>query len=268
MSSERNRLRLRAAFDSAASIYAAARPDYPPSLLDRVVEDAGLTPGDALLEVGCGTGIATLPMARRGFAITGVELGPALAVEARRRLKRFRGVMVLQADFDEWAARAGRHQFRLVYAATSWHWLDPATKYENAWRCLEPGGALAFWSAQHVLPDDGDEFFAEMQDVYRDLREPTLGSGEIPRPEDVPSEADEITASGRFHSVRVSRFLWEKTYDADSYLALLDTFSNHIELDPAKRAHLYGEIRRRITPRPDGTVRRHWGAVLHVARRA
>jgi hypothetical protein len=30
---------------------------------------------------------------------------------------------------------------------------------------------------------------------------------------------------------------------------------------------LYGEIRRRLARRPGQVVRRHWGAVLHVARR-
>ena len=38
-------------------------------------------------------------------------------------------------------------------------------------------------------------------------------------------------------------------------------------MDEAKREHLYQEIRRRIGRRPDPRVRRHWCAILHVARR-
>jgi hypothetical protein len=34
-----------------------------------------------------------------------------------------------------------------------------------------------------------------------------------------------------------------------------------------QRDRLYGEIPRRLVERPDRSVRRHWGAVLHVARR-
>jgi hypothetical protein len=34
-----------------------------------------------------------------------------------------------------------------------------------------------------------------------------------------------------------------------------------------QRERLYGEIRRRLAERPDRTLRRHWGAALHVARR-
>jgi 16S rRNA A1518/A1519 N6-dimethyltransferase RsmA/KsgA/DIM1 with predicted DNA glycosylase/AP lyase activity len=46
---------------------------------------------DAVCEVGCATGKATLPLARRGFALTCVEFGPALAAEARRNLPRSTG---------------------------------------------------------------------------------------------------------------------------------------------------------------------------------
>jgi hypothetical protein len=37
-------------------------------------------------------------------------------------------------------------------------------------------------------------------------------------------------------------------------------------MDPPKRAHLYREIQRRIGERPDPRMRRHWYAMLHVAR--
>ncbi len=36
---------------------------------------------------------------------------------------------------------------------------------------------------------------------------------------------------------------------------------------PWQRDRLYAEIRRRLAARPDGRLRRHWGAVLHLARR-
>ncbi len=46
------------------------------------------------------------------------------------------------------------------------------------------------------------------------------------------------------------------------------TFSGHISMEAVKREHLYQEIRRRIGQRPDRRVRRHWYAILHVARRS
>ena len=63
------------------------------------------------------------------------------------------------------------------------------------------------------------------------------------------------------------RYVWETTYTADEYVALLDTFSGHIAMEESKRERLYREIRRRLARRPDPRLRPHWYAILHVARR-
>lgn len=258
-----DRQRLRRTFDRAASRYHRARPDYPEALIDDVVQMAGLRPGDRLLEIGCGTGKATIPLARWGYGITCLELGPGLAAEARANLAPFADVQVRHASFDTWRtpAEAG---FDLVFAATTWHWLDPETRYRRAWESLRSGGQLAFWSATHVFPDDADPFFAEIQPVYAEIGEPP---GVRRRPGELPDDRSQIEATGLFDDVRIRHYYWEVRYDVESYLALLDTFSGHLELDPDKRAHLYRAICVLLRQRPDGQLRRHWGAVLHVARR-
>ena len=77
----------------------------------------------------------------------------------------------------------------------------------------------------------------------------------------------DIEASGLFSVICVRQYDWERVYDAEGYIELLDTFSGHIAMAPWQRERLYGEIRRRLAGRPSGTLRRHWGAALHVARR-
>jgi hypothetical protein len=76
-----------------------------------------------------------------------------------------------------------------------------------------------------------------------------------------------MTERGLFSDVTVRQIGWEISYDADGYLRLLDTFSGHIAMADWQRRRLYGEIRRRLAQRPDGRLRRGWGAVLNVARR-
>jgi SAM-dependent methyltransferase len=257
---------LRSTFDQSAETYQDARPEYPERLFDTLVEVAALRPGDRLLEIGCASGKATLPLARRGYRITCVELGPALAAAARVNLAGFAEVEVVESAFETWDM-AVDEPFDLVFAATAWHWLDPAVAYERAWRLLRPGGHLAIWSATHVFPADGDPFFASLQTVYDEIGEGPAEKVVRPRPGELPDDREEIERTGRFGPVVVRHFDWEITYDADGYLRLLDTFSGHIALQPEQRDRLYGEIRRRLAQRPDGRLRRHWGAVLHVARR-
>ncbi|MBO0816821.1 MAG: class I SAM-dependent methyltransferase [Actinobacteria bacterium] len=265
MNPDRDRDRLGATFDHAAAFYQRARPDYPKELFGDLITVAGLSAGDRLLEVGCASGKATLPLARRGFRVTCLEPGPRLAAAARRTLAGL-DVSIIEKRFEDWRPCRGG-QFGLVFAATAWDWVDPAVRYALAWRALRPGGHLAFWNAAHVFPDGGDPFFRQIQDVYDQIGEGIPAGTPWPRPGELAERTGEIEASGLFHVVCVRHFDWERSYDADGYIALLNTFSGHIAMADWQRERLYTAIRRRLSRRPDQAVRRHWGAVLHIARR-
>jgi SAM-dependent methyltransferase len=262
-----DRERLRGTFESVAELYQRARPEYPDELFDELVALGGLAAGDRLLEVGCATGKATAPLARRGFRITCVEIGAELAAAARQNLAEFPGVEVIEAPFEIWQGSPGT-AVDLVFAATAWHWIDPAVKYQRAWDVLRPGGHLAVWSALHVFPVGGDPFFRDLQDVYDEIGEGVSPGTVFPRPGELPDDTADIWRSGLFDQVTVRHFDWEISYTAQEYLRLLDTFSGHIAMAAWQRDRLYGEIRRRLAERPDGRLRRHWGAALQVARKA
>jgi SAM-dependent methyltransferase len=260
-----DRVELAESFEQAASLYEVARPSYPDALFDDLVELTGLTPGDRLLEIGCATGKATRPMLERGFSVVCLEAGEKLAVRARQNLAGL-PVQVHVARFEEWSEKPQR--FDLVYAATAWHWPSPQVRYQKAHRLLRPGGHLAFWSALHAFPQGFDPFFTEIQEVYDAIGEHWQGDWPPPPPEEIPDDRSEIESSGLFELLAVRRYVWESTYSAEQYIALLDTFSGHITMQPNRRAHLYREIRKRIGARKSGQIQRHWYAILHVARRA
>jgi len=263
VNSEEERERLRQTFDRAAERYDRVRPEYPEVLFDDLIALAGLAPGDHLLEVGCATGKATRPLARRGFRITCVELGTELAAVARENLAGF-PVEVVQGQFEDWPPA---EPASLVYAATAWHWIDPGVRYRRAWQALRPGGHLAVWAADHVFPDDGDPFFLEIQDIYDEIGEGLPPGTGRPRPGELADDRAGIEASGLFEVTAVRQYDWERVYPAEEYIELLSTFSGHLAMADWKRRRLYGEIRRRLAMRRDHSVRRHWGAVLQVARR-
>ncbi len=256
----------RQSFDAAADRYQRARPEYPAELFDSLIELADLTPGAHLVEVGCATGKATLPLARRGFRITAIELGASLCEAARRNLAEFGAVDVVRSTFEAWEPPAGQ-RFDLVFAATSWHWVDPDVRYRKAARLLAPGGCLALWSATHVFPEGGDPFFREIQDVYDEIGDALPPDATWPTAQELPDSNDEIERSGRFEVVALLRFGWEIDYDADAYIDLLETFSSSLTMSPDKRDYLYAKIRARLATRSDPVLHRGWGAALHVARR-
>ena len=265
MNDEAERARLRETFDEVAASYQAARPEYPAALYEDLLAVTALSPGDRILEIGCATGKATRPLARRGFAITCIELGAGLARAARANLAAY-DVSVVEETFESWRPPAGELS-GLVFAATAWHWIDPAVRYQRAWAALRPGGHLAFWAATHVFPNDGDPIFDELQTVYDEIGESRPDDAVRPRPGELPAQADDIEASGLFDVVHVRQFDWEIRYTAEQYIALLNTFSGHIAMADWQRDRLFSVIRERLGERPDGRLRRHWGAVLQVARR-
>lgn len=68
----------RLSFNEIAALYDKARPDYPDALFDDVYAAAGLAPRDAVLDVGCGSGQATVGWARRDLALTALDPGDDL----------------------------------------------------------------------------------------------------------------------------------------------------------------------------------------------
>ena len=264
------RERLRTTFEEVADLYEQTRPTYPPEAFDDLAALARLPSAARIVEVGCGTGQATLPLAERGFEITCVELGEQLASVARRKLAHLENVEVINANFETW--RPTRAGFDAAVAFTSFHWIAPEARYAKTASILREQGVLAVVSTRHVLPVDGDDFFVDVQEDYEavipDDPKTTAGAGGPPPPDAVADLADEIDASRHFRNVATRRYLWDVTYSADEYLAVLNTYSGHRALDGATRERLLSRIRRRIDARPGRRVRKTYLALLNVAERA
>lgn len=262
-----SRSRLRGTFEEVPELYDRARPNYPAQVIDDLTALARLPEAARIVEIGCGTGQATIPLAERGYQVTCVELGAQLAALAGRKLSIFPAVEVVNAAFETWEPlHAG---FDAVVAFSAFHWIAPALRYEKSASLLDEGGALAVVAVQHVLPPEGDSFFAEVQEDYEAIApdDEKTKAGGPPPPDAVGDLGDEIEASGLFHNVALRRYLWDVIYPADEYIAVLNTYSGHRALDDATRERLFDRIRRRIEVRPEGTVRKTYLATLNVAQR-
>ena len=113
----------RVLFDLVAEQYDRARPTYPAALFDDIVALSGVPDGGRVLEIGCGTGQATRPMAERGYRITAIELGRT-SRPLRGGIWRRWGVDVQVGAFEEWTAPT--EPFDLVMCVSAFHWLDHA----------------------------------------------------------------------------------------------------------------------------------------------
>ena len=259
--------KLRTTFDEAASLYDEVRPGYPEDLFDDIILLSGIRPAGQILEIGCGTGQATVPFARRGYRILCIELGENMAALARRNLRRYPQAEVRTGAFEEFSLR--ERVFDLAISATAFHWLDAAVAYPKVDRALRDGGSLAlFWNV-HVHSKASEGFFEAAQRIYeREAREIWDHKYEgPPRAHEVPDRTGEIESSGLFEAVIRRNYRWDETYDAEGYLRVLNTYSGHRSLSDDARERLFRGIADLIDHRFGGRIVKGYLTTLYVARR-
>lgn len=250
-------------FGKAAEAYDRVRPGYPVQALDTVAAVTGTAPGDRVLEVGAGTGKATVAMADRGRRLTCLEP----SAEMRHRLGvscAGRSGLSISAEFLE-TFPAGQ-RFRLIMAAQSWHWIDRAVRHQRVHKLLTPGGWLALLWNTPWCADRG--LHAELDVIYQahapglQAREP--GASGVHRGQ---WSSAELTRNLLLGLVLHWRHDWVERYDAEAYARLLATQSDHLMLQPAALTALRDEVERLVTRR-GGPVTLVYTTDLFLAQRA
>lgn len=259
-----DRARLRTTFGEDAELYDRARPGYPPPLFDDLTVLAGLTPQSRVLEIGCGTGQATTPLARLGCTVVAVELTPGMAAVARRNLRHFPNVTIEVAAFEDWTPPA--IPFDLVVCATAFHWIDPEVRVPKAADVLRPEGSLALIHTEHVAGGT-ERFFVDAQTCYERFDPATPpGWRQLPAAA-IPDDSSEIDGSGRFGPARFRRYEWEQSYTTRGYLDLLRTYSPTRALPPPARDGMLACLGRLLDRDHDGRLSKRHLTQLTLARR-
>ena len=255
-------------FDEVAHLYDQARPTYPPEVIEAVNSALRGTEG-RILEIGCGTGQATLPFARQGYRVTALEPGRNLAALAAKNLAAFPLVDIQTTTFEDWAGAAS--QYDLVMSATAFHWVSPETRYLKSAQALAPEGWLALmWNME---AGDQSPLGQDIQAVYDKYMSPSQAHpyathhplGQSARQDTkITVWQEEIEKSCLFKSVNVLQFPWIQWYATEQYLQLLETFSDHRTLLPETKSDLFSGIAE-ILARHGGGRSKPYLTVLYLA---
>jgi SAM-dependent methyltransferase len=248
-------------FDRVADAYDRVRPGYPDEAVDDLIALSGVPRRGRVLEIGAGTGQLTVALAERGYRVTAVELGPALAERSRANLAGYADVDVVTGRFED--VELSDSAYDLVVAATSFHWLDPDVAYAKAARVLRPGGALGLLWNLHVDAHTG--FFAAADEVYAEVAPFLLEPGISERMSEREARARDIESTGMFENVETRTYPWSAEYDCRTYLELISTYSEHIALVPEVRQRLDARLAELIDRRFGGRVEKGYQTVLYVA---
>jgi SAM-dependent methyltransferase len=222
-------------FGSDAARYDRSRPSYPDALVNRIV---AASPGRAVLDVGCGTGIAARQFQAAGCQVLGVDPDERMAELARRA-----GLDVEVATIETWDP-AGR-SFDAVIAGQAWHWVDPVAGAAKAAQALRRGGRLAvFWNAFLPPPEVGEAMAAGFRAIAPDSRAVRRG---MPGPEAYAQmcekAADGMRQAGGFGDLEQWRSDWQRHYGRDEWLDQVPTFGGYSRLPAAVQAELLAGLR-------------------------
>ncbi|MGB3402209.1 MAG: class I SAM-dependent methyltransferase [Microcoleaceae cyanobacterium] len=230
-------------YSGSAVAYDRVRPRYPQTIIDRALEAAQLPTDAHILELGCGPGIATVELAKRGFSLVCLEPSPAACELALANCSSYPHVEIIQTTFENWELQP--QQFDAVIATTSFHWMSPDIRCLKASLALKQNGSLILlWNTP---PQPSDEIHQKLIDVYQ-IYAPDLAeyqSHDFYR-HNLQQFGKEIIDSGLFQGLVNHSCICDVTYTVDEYIALLSTLSPYIKLEPQQRQTLFIALKDRF----------------------
>ena len=141
-------------FQSAVPFYERYRLAYPDRLIARVAALLGLNPGDAVLDLGCGPGSLSVPLARLGLSVTAADPEPEMLAAAEVAAQAA-GVRVTHWRGGSYDLTPDMGPYQLVTIGRAFHWMDRIATLGILDRIIAPGGAVAlFHDAHPVLPEN------------------------------------------------------------------------------------------------------------------
>lgn len=253
-------------YNEISDVYHAARPEYQNEMIDELVSVGPLTPESRILEIGVGTGKLTESLAKRGLQISGIELGDRMVSVARKALSQFKNVEIFQGNFNDFDFEPD--SFDAVIAATSFHWLNPATRIDRIYKVLDENGVVAIFDTRHV--DGGvDEFPALSQKCYKEWDTNTSNDYHIPSLEEVEKEGYRRKGefAKHFTTLFEKSYCSDLTYTSDSYIQLLQTYSDIISMEASKRNGLLKCIENMIDTNFGGKITKSYLWQLFIAKK-
>lgn len=232
-------MELRLKFNEDAANYDKARPSYPNELFNDIIAYSDINQNSNILEIGIGTGQATLPFLKLGCNVTAVELGNDLAEYTSAKFAPYNNFSIINADFIEADLKSGYYD--LIYCATAFHWLPQEEALNKVKKLLKPNGTLAlFWN--HPFPNrEDDEVNMASRRVYDKYRPSDKTITEFSE-KDLEKRENELAQNG-FKCVEAKLYKRTRTLTTEEYIALINTYSDHRALPDDIRYNFEDEMR-------------------------
>ena len=249
-------------YSSAALAYDKARPRYPEALISHVAHLVQLGSHSRLLEIGCGSGIATTAFAGYQCPILCVEPNPDFCEIAKRNCKQFQKVIINQSSFEECPLEVSA--FDMVVSASAFHWVQPEVGYPKVADTLRDNGYFVLlWNKEPQPTSDVCQLLAES---YLQMGLSSLGQFETEekRQQMLKALVQPAIESRLFKEVDSRQITVDIRYTVEDYLLLLSSYSPYLSLEESRRNNLFEMLRRKINDDLMGTIELSYISAVNI----
>jgi SAM-dependent methyltransferase len=233
---------LETTFNSVYNEYDRWRPTYVKELYDDIFVVKEIKPSSNVLEVGIGTGQATLPILETGCSLTAIELGDKLAEFSRYKYKNYEKFHVKNLAFQDF--QCPPNSFDLIFSATAFHWIPEDIGYTKVFDMLKSGGVFARFANRPYRDKKYNNIHIAFENIYAKYMPGSLAGDEYSE-EDAKTMAN-IACKYGFIDISYRLYHRTRTFTADEYTLLLGTYSDHIAIEETTRKELFNEIKNAI----------------------
>ena len=249
-----NRKELGGTFDTAVSLYEKMRPGYVDELYKAIFDYVSIDGNSSVVEVGSGSGQATLPILKTGCALTAVEYGENFSTLLKDKYKEYSKFKVLTGKFED---------VELEKELTISSSLPPRfTGYRKrsairkVYSMLKEGGAFARFANRPRNSKNDPELAEEIDAIYNDHYNKYYGVKPGTKAwftEETAREISQIPGKYGFTDITYHLFHRERVFTAKEYIQLLGTYSDHIAIEESIRKVFFSRI--------EDAIHRHGGSI-------
>ncbi len=246
-------------FQKTAQLYDKVRPGYPDSWIADLQKITKIDSKTKILEVGSGTGIATADLINVTKYITCLDPGKDMLEIAKNK---FPDLAFIHSTFEEFKSD---EPFDMIVSAMAWHWVDPKVGYQKAADLLTQSGFLTIIRYYHI-DNDPESFHNCAQYIYEKYNKDTTTKRNSEQLKRIKDDAKALN-NQYFHLVKKIEYKWQQNYSIDEYLALRNTYSDHLAMKPELRQKMEQELREFAQKEFDGKLVKKYTTVLFIAQR-
>lgn len=218
-------------YEGSARYYARGRVAYPRQLIEAIRDELGLDGSGRLLDVGCGPGSLTIPLAPFAAEAVGIDADAHMVAEAARHAPS--NTRFLQLRAEELPGELGT--FLVATLAQSFHWMEQDVVAQTLYGMLEPGGAAVHVGAT-THEGNGDVPREQIRELIRSYLGADKRAGRSVPPDGPPRREDEAFRAAGFRGPKRVDVQWGELVERSEDDVVASVFSMS-----SSAPHLFGE---------------------------